>query len=147
MVPRGIALGARITGSDWIEGGLTPDDAVAFARGLKEAGMDYVDVSSGGVTADVRNPTTAGYNVPIAERVRRETGLATRVVGLITAPRQAEAIVAEGRADMVAIGRAFLDDPHWAWEAARQLGGEVDRPPQYLRVSRALWSGVTAPRG
>jgi NADPH2 dehydrogenase len=146
VVPRGIPLGARVTGNDWVDGGLTTDDAVAFARGLKEAGLDFVCVSSGGASADIRNPATAGYNVPAAERIRREAGIATRAVGLITTPRQAEEIVADGKADMVALGRAFLDDPHWAWEAARQLGGEVERPNQYLRVGRALWQGVTTPR-
>ncbi|HEX2216325.1 MAG TPA: NADH:flavin oxidoreductase/NADH oxidase [Xanthobacteraceae bacterium] len=144
-MPRDVPLGARITGSDWVEGGLTPDDAVAFARGLRDAGMDYVDISSGGATADIRTPTTPGYNVPIAEKVKHEAGIATRVVGMITGPRQADAIVSDGRADMVALGRAMLDDPHWAWEAARQLGGEVERPPQYARVARKLWP-VEAPR-
>lgn len=142
VVPRGTPLGARITGSDWTEGGLTPDDAVAFARGLQQAGFDYVDISSGGITADTRNPTVPEYNVPIAEKVKREVGMPTRVVGLITLPEQAESIVASGKADMVALGRAFLDDPHWAWEAARQLGAEVDRPPQYLRVGPKLWTGA-----
>ncbi|HET9902869.1 MAG TPA: NADH:flavin oxidoreductase/NADH oxidase [Xanthobacteraceae bacterium] len=145
-VPRGIPVGARITGSDWAEGGLTTDDAVDFARGLKEAGLDFVCVSSGGAQADIRTPTAPGYNVPAAERIRREAGIATRAVGLITSPQQAEDIVAAGKADLVAIGRAFLDDPHWAWEAARQLGAEVERPNQYLRVSRALWQGVAQPR-
>lgn len=144
VVPSGTPVGARITGSDWAEGGLTPDDAVAFARGLKQAGFNYVDVSSGGITADTRNPTTPGYNVPIAERVKREVGLPTRTVGLITTPQQAEAIIAEGKADMVALGRGFLDDPHWAWAAARELGGEVARPPQYLRAGPKLWSAATA---
>jgi NADPH2 dehydrogenase len=140
-VPRAIPLGARITGSDWTDGGMTPDDAVEFARGLKQAGLDYVDISSGGANADVRTPTTPGYNVPIAARVRAAAGLPTRVVGLIANPKQAEEIVRDGKADMVALGRAMLDDPHWAWEAARQLGAEVTRPPQYARVSRQLWPG------
>ncbi len=144
VVPRGLPLGARMTGSDWTEGGMTPDDAVAFARGLREAGMDYVDISSGGVTGDTRNPTTAGYNVPVAERVRREVGIPTRVVGLITTPAQAQAVVAEGKADMVALGRAFLDNPHWGWAAARELGAEVARPPQYLRVGPKLWAAPAA---
>ena len=144
VVPRGLPLGARITGSDWNEGGMTPDDAVAFARGLREAGMDYVDVSSGGVTADTRNPATAGYNVPVAERVRREVGIPTRTVGLITSPAQAQAVIAEGKADMVALGRTFLDHPHWAWTAARELGAEVERAPQYLRVGPKLWSAPPA---
>jgi NADPH2 dehydrogenase len=143
-VPAGIPLGARITGSDWTEGGLTPDDAVAFAKGLREAGLDYICVSSGGITADTRNPTTPGYNIAIAERVQREAGISARAVGLISTPQQAEAVVADGKADLVALGRAFLDDPHWAWEAARQLGGEVERPLQYLRVAPKLWPAPTA---
>jgi 2,4-dienoyl-CoA reductase-like NADH-dependent reductase (Old Yellow Enzyme family) len=97
-------------------------------------------VSSGGVTADTRNPTTPGYNVPIAERVKREAGIATRVVGLIVAPEQAETVVAEGKADMVAMARAILDDPRWGWHAARELGAEVPRVPQYQRVSPKLWA-------
>jgi 2,4-dienoyl-CoA reductase-like NADH-dependent reductase (Old Yellow Enzyme family) len=143
-VPLGIALGARITGSDWVDGGLTPADAVFCAKTLNAAGLDYVDVSSGGIASDVRNPTTLGYNVPIAEQVRT-TGIVTRTVGLIVAPKQAETIVAEGKADMVAMARAVLDDPHWGWHAARALGAEVRRPNQYLRSGPALWSGPTLP--
>src|SRR6185295_7871561 len=94
-VPKSIALGARITGSDWREDGLSPADAVAYSKALKADGLDYIDVSSGGVTADTRNPTGHGYNVPIAERIKREAGIATRVVGLIVTPAQAEAVVAD----------------------------------------------------
>src|SRR5512139_905172 len=113
VVPKGIPLGARITGSDWREGGLTADDAVAISRMLKAEGLDFFCISSGGVTADTRNPTEPGYNVPIAARVKKEAGITTRTVGLIVKPEQAEAIVAKGEADMVSLGRAFLDDPHW----------------------------------
>jgi NADPH2 dehydrogenase len=142
VLPSHYPFGARITGSDWADGGITPDDAVACAQMLKAAGLDYVDVSSGGVSADIRNPATAGYNVAIAERVKRETGLVTRTVGLIIAPEQAEAVVADGKADCVALGRAILDDPHWGWHAARALGAEVERPPQYKRAGPALWAGA-----
>jgi len=141
-VPRAIALGARITGSDWLDGGMTAADAVFCANTLKDSGFDYVDISSGGVSADSRNPTSPGYNVPIAERVRRDTGIATRTVGLIVTAKQAEAIVADGKADMVALARAVIDDPHWGWHAARALGAEVRRPNQYLRSSPSLWPGV-----
>jgi NADPH2 dehydrogenase len=141
-VPSTIALGARITGSDWRDDGLSADDAVAYSKALKMDGLDYIDVSSGGVTADTRNPTTPGYNVPIAERIKRETGVATRVVGLIVAPKQAEAIVAEGKADMVAMARSILDDPRWGWHAARELGVEVPRVPQYQRAAPKLWPGA-----
>jgi NADPH2 dehydrogenase len=139
-VPRAVPLGARITGSDWREGGLTPDDAVAIARALKAEGLDFVDISSGGVAADIRTPTEPGYNVPIAARVKREAGIATRTVGLIVAPEQAEAVVANGEADMVAMARAMLDDPHWPWHAAKALGAEVSRPVQYERVAPKLWA-------
>jgi NADPH2 dehydrogenase len=139
-VPKSIALGARITGSDWRDDGLSAGDAVTYSLALKAAGLDYIDVSSGGITADTRNPTGPGYNVPIAEQVRRGAGIATRVVGLITTPAQAEAIVAEGKADMVALGRAMLDDPRWGWHAAGVLGAEVPRAQQYLRAGPKLWA-------
>ena len=90
VVPKGVPLGARITGSDWREGGLTPDDAVAIAKALKGEGIDFICISSGGVTADIRNPTEPGYNVPIAARVKQEAGIATRCVGLIVKPEHAE---------------------------------------------------------
>ena len=139
-VPRNVPLGARITGSDWREGGLTADDAVAVAKALKGEGLDFIDVSSGGVTYDTRNPSEPGYNVPIAERIKREAGIATRVVGLVYEPEHAEAIVRDGKADMVAMARAFLDDPHWGWHAAKTLGADIPRPPQYLRVGPKLWA-------
>jgi len=143
VVPLGTPLGARITGSDWTEGGLSAADAVVIARALKEAGLDYIDISSGGVGVGGGSlPTEPGYNVPIAEQVRREAGIPTRVVGRIVSPQHAEAIVVDGRADLVALARAFLDDPHWGWHAAQALGGEVARPPQYQRVSPALWPGA-----
>jgi len=141
-VPRGIALGARISGTDWLDGGITAADAVDVAKALKQAGLDYIDVSSGNITPDSRPPTEPGYNVPIAEQIRRETGLAVRTVGMIVTAKQAEAIVAEGKADMVALARAFLDDPHWGWHAAQTLGAEVARPPQYARVAPKLWPGA-----
>jgi len=141
-IPATMALGARITGSDWVDGGLTPDDAVALSKGLKGAGADYIDISSGGIAADTRNPTALGYNVSIAERVKREAGIATRTVGLIVSPKQAEGIVAEGKADMISMARAFLDDPHWGWHAALALEAEVKRPPQYLRAGPKLWPGA-----
>jgi NADPH2 dehydrogenase len=141
-VPTGTPVGARITGTDWVEGGLTVDDAVAFARELKAAGLDYVDVSSGAITADAQRAPTPGFNVPFAEKVKREVEIATRTVGLIATPKQAEAIVAEGKADMVALARAFLDDPHWGWHAAAALDADVARPKQYLRAAPKLWPGA-----
>jgi 2,4-dienoyl-CoA reductase-like NADH-dependent reductase (Old Yellow Enzyme family) len=142
VVPRTIALGARITGSDWTDGGLTPEDAVAQAAALKEAGLDFVCVSSGGIAADTRITLGPGYQVPFAETVRRATGMPTRAVGLIATPGQAEAIIAEGKSDMVAMARAFLDNPHWGWHAAQALGAEVRRPAPYLRAAPKTWPGA-----
>jgi NADPH2 dehydrogenase len=142
-VPGGTPLGARITGTDWVEGGLTADDAVVFARELKSAGLDYVDVSSGAITADAQRAPTPGFNLPFAEKVKREVAIATRTVGLIATPKQAEAVIAEGKADMVALGRAFLDDPHWAWHAAEALGASVARPKQYSRADPKMWPGAS----
>ena len=144
VVPKGTPLGARITGSDWREGGLTPDDAVAVAKLLKAEGLDFICVSSGGVAADVRNPSAPGFNVPIAARVKREAGIVTRTVGLIVKPEHAEEIVAKGEVDLVSFGRAFLDDPHWGWHAAKALGAEVPRPPQYQRSGPKLWAPAAA---
>jgi 2,4-dienoyl-CoA reductase-like NADH-dependent reductase (Old Yellow Enzyme family) len=141
-IPRGIPLGARITGTDWLDGGLTGDDAVELAKALKQAGLDFVDISSGNISPDSRWPTDPGFNVPVAEKVRRESGIAVRVVGMIANAKQAEALIAEGKADMVAMARAFLDDPHWAWHAAQTLGAEVARPVQYARSAPALWPGA-----
>jgi 2,4-dienoyl-CoA reductase-like NADH-dependent reductase (Old Yellow Enzyme family) len=144
VVPQGLPLGARITGSDWRDGGLTADDAVAIAKALKGEGLDFICISSGGVTADTRTPTEPGYNVPIAERVKKEAGIATRTVGMVIKPEQAEEIVAQGKADLVSFGRVFLDDPHWGWHAAKALGAEVARPPQYQRAGPKLWAPAAA---
>lgn len=140
VVPKHVALGARITGSDWREGGLTPDDAVKIAQMLKAEGVDFICVSSGGNAADIRNPTEPGFNVPIAERVKKEAGIATRAVGLILKPEHAEEVIVKGQADLVAMGRCFLDDPHWGWHAAKALKAEVARPVQYARSGPALWA-------
>jgi NADPH2 dehydrogenase len=144
VVPKTIPLGARITGSDWHEGGLTPDDAVNIAKALKSEGIDFICVSSGGVAGGIHNPTEPGFNVPIAARVKKEVGISTRAVGLIVKPEHAEEIVAKGQADMVAMARGFLDDPHWGWHAAKVLGAEVARPMQYARAGPKLWAPAAA---
>jgi 2,4-dienoyl-CoA reductase-like NADH-dependent reductase (Old Yellow Enzyme family) len=137
--PKNRPLGMRITGYDWIEGGIEVTDAVAFARELKRRGIDFVCVSSGGITTDAKIAIGPNYQVPFAEAMRREARIPTRAVGLIATPRQAEAIIAQGKADMVALARAFLDNPHWAWSAARAMGADVARPPQYQRASARVW--------
>ena len=140
--PRGKALGMRITGSDWIDGGLTSADAALFAAALRKAGLDYVCVSSGGISPDARVTVGPGYQVPFAETVKRGAGIAVQAVGMIADPHQAEAILAEGRADWVALARAFLDDPRWSWHAADELGADIACPPQYARSRPKLWPGA-----
>jgi 2,4-dienoyl-CoA reductase-like NADH-dependent reductase (Old Yellow Enzyme family) len=140
-------FGVRISASEWMEGGFSLDEAVIYCRELKALGCDYVCVSSGGNAAKARIPFAANYQVPFAARIRRETGIATRAVGLIADPHQAEAILAAGEADMVALARGFLDDPHWVWHAAAALGAEATYPPQYLRSKPATWPGAKIARG
>ncbi|MBC7671188.1 MAG: NADH:flavin oxidoreductase/NADH oxidase [Polaromonas sp.] len=127
-------LGVRCNGTDWMPQGITPDDAVAYARALRDRGCDYVDVSSGG-NAIAQIPLAPGYQVPFASKVRAEAAIPTMAVGLIRDPRHAESIVAEGHADMVALGRGMLNDPRWPWHAAEELGATVKVPYQYGRAA------------
>ena len=103
-------------------GGTTIEDTIVFAKELKEAGCDFICCSSGGVVSMVPPLIRAGYQVKFAERIRREIGIPSRAVGMIFTGAQAEAIVAEGQADMVAVGRGYIDDPRWAWHAGDELG-------------------------
>ncbi len=145
--PAAKPLGVRISASEWMEGGFTLDEAVIYCRELKAIGCDYICISSGGNAAKARIPFAANYQVPFAARIRKEVGIATRAVGLIVDPHQAEAILATGEADMVALARGFLDDPHWVWHAAEALGAEAVYPPQYLRSKPATWPGARIARG
>jgi NADPH2 dehydrogenase len=137
-----VAVGARITGSDWMEGGITPDEAVHVARELERRGCDYLDVTSGGVSPNAKVELGPGYQVPFADAVKRAVRIPVWSVGLIVTPHQAEEIVASGRADMVALARTILDDPRWPWHAADALGAEIARPPQYERAGPKLWPGA-----
>ena len=134
-------LTARITGSDWMDGGLGPDDAVALTRALQAEGVGMVCVTTGGVVGTARIPVAPGYQLPHAAAVRQATGLPTQAVGLIRTAEEAEAILAAGQADAVALARAFLDDPRWPWQAARALGATVAVPPQYARGAAPNWKG------
>lgn len=146
VVPRTVALGARITGTDWAEGGLAVEDAIAFASALKAAGLDYVCVSGGGVVPQMKIPIGPGYQVPLAAKVRAEANITTRAVGMIVDPQQAEAIIASQQADFVALARAVLDDPNWVWHAAERLGGRISYPPQYGRAASEVWPGAKIAR-
>jgi 2,4-dienoyl-CoA reductase-like NADH-dependent reductase (Old Yellow Enzyme family) len=140
--PRRKPMGAKISGTDFAEGGWTPDDAVVYARELKTLGCDYVTVSGGGVVLDTKVPVAPGYQVPYAERVRRESGITTGSVGLVSEPQQAEDIVASGKADFVSLARAMLFDPRWPWHAAVVLGADIKYPPQYERCHPKVWPGA-----
>ncbi len=131
--PADRALGIRISASEYADGGWSIADAIAFVTELKRLGCDFVDVSGGGVVAHQKIPLGPGYQVPFAEQIKRATGMVTMTVGMITDPRQAEAILTDGKADLVALGRAFLRNPRWVWDAADALGGEAFCPPQFLR--------------
>lgn len=132
--PEAKPLGVRISASDWVDGGWDLPHSIEFAQRLKAAGCDWIDASSGGLAPEQKIALGPGYQVPFAEAIRRETGIATMAVGMITEPRQAEDIVAAGRADMVALARGMLFNPHWAWRAAAELGGELIAPKQYWRA-------------
>jgi len=124
---------ARISATDWVEGGWDLEQSVVFARELREAGVDLVDCSSGGTVPDAKVPLAPGYQVPFAAAIRERAGVATGAVGMITEPAQAEAIVAGGQADLVLLARGMLRDPYWPLHAARALGADVRWPDQYLR--------------
>lgn len=130
-------LFVRISASDWTEGGWTADDSVALARLLKARGVDLIDCSSGGNIAGAPIPLSPGYQVPFAARIRREAGIATAAVGLITEPAQANAIIANGEADLVLLAREMLRDPYFAVHAAQTLGETAAWPLQYLRAAPA----------
>jgi NADPH2 dehydrogenase len=147
VVPADKPVGIRVSSTDWVEGGWDLAQTIEFCNALKARGVDWIDASSGGVSPHQKIPLGPGYQVHFAEAIKRETGLATIAVGLITEAQQAEEIVASGKADMIALGRAFLYEPRWGWHAAAQLGGEVEAPPQYWRsqpsTQKALFGKTT----
>jgi 2,4-dienoyl-CoA reductase-like NADH-dependent reductase (Old Yellow Enzyme family) len=132
--PERLPLFVRLSSTDWVEGGWTIEDSIALARDLKPLGVDLIDCSSGGNVAHATIPLGPGYQVPFAEQVRREAGLATGAVGLITDPQQAEEILRSGCADLIVVARQFLRDPYWAIHAAQSLGEPPPVPNQYLRA-------------
>ena len=123
----------RVSATDWVEGGWSLDETVVYAKALQARGCAAIDVSSGGLSAKQAIPIGPGYQVPLAKRLKDGVGMPTMAVGLITEPAQAEAILAEGQADAVALARAMLYDPRWPWHAAAALGAQVSAPPQYWR--------------
>jgi 2,4-dienoyl-CoA reductase-like NADH-dependent reductase (Old Yellow Enzyme family) len=135
-------IGAKISGTDFSPGGWTVEEAVVYARELKRLGCGYVTVSGGGVVLDAKVPVAPGYQVPYAERVRRDSGVTTGSVGLIAGAQQAEGIITSGKADFVALARGMLFDPRWPWHAALALGADIKYPPQYERCHPKVWPGA-----
>ena len=133
--PEHLPLFVRISATDWADGGWNADESVQLAKRLRERGVDLVDASSGGLVPNAKIPAAPGFQVQFAARIRREAGIATAAVGLITEPAQANAIVAEGEADFVFLARAMLRDPYWPVHAAATLGEPASWPKQYLRAA------------
>jgi 2,4-dienoyl-CoA reductase-like NADH-dependent reductase (Old Yellow Enzyme family) len=141
--PESLPLFVRISASDWIDGGWTIEESVELAKLLRSHGVDLIDASSGGLAPQQRIAAGPGYQVPFAAQIRREAGIATGAVGMITEPEQAEAIVASGEADLILIARELLRDPYWPLHAARVLGVDLPWPSQYQRAKpEPLAAGV-----
>jgi 2,4-dienoyl-CoA reductase-like NADH-dependent reductase (Old Yellow Enzyme family) len=133
--PEQAPLFVRISGTDWVDGGWDVRQSIELARRLKELGVDLIDCSSGGSVPHAKIPVGPGYQTPFAQEIRRETGIMTGAVGMITSSIQAEHIIGTGQADAVSLAREFLRDPYWPLRAARELGQLISWPAQYLRAA------------
>jgi 2,4-dienoyl-CoA reductase-like NADH-dependent reductase (Old Yellow Enzyme family) len=131
--PQQKPLGIRVSATDWVDGGWTLDETLVLARELKKLGCDYIDVSTGGLDPRQKIPLAPGFQVPFADKVKRETGIPTMTVGLIAGYRQAEDILAAGKSDFICIARGAMWDPRWAWHAAEELGAETPYAPKMMR--------------
>ncbi|WP_043892673.1 NADH:flavin oxidoreductase/NADH oxidase [Providencia sneebia] len=134
-ISENIAIGVRISATDWIEGGWNLEESIQLAKYLETLQCDYINVSSGGLSGKQQIPVSPNYQVPLAEAIHKQTNMPVIAVGLITEPIQAEAIIATGQADFIAVGRGILFDPRWPWHAAAQLNHTIQVAPQYLRCA------------
>lgn len=134
-------LGVRISATDWIEHGWSPEHSVAFAQALKSRGCDYIAASSGGILPTQKIPVGPGYQVPLAEKIQLNAHLPSIAVGLINSAHAAEQILQEGQASLIALGRGMTYDPRWAWHAAAELNESMNYPPQYARSHPSMRSG------
>jgi len=132
--PENLPLAVRLSAIDWKEGGWQIEDSIALAKLLKTEGVDLVDCSSGGVVPDAKITVAPGYQVPFAEKIRRDADISTAAVGFITEARQADDIVRSGRADLVLLARQMLAEPYWPAHAAKALGHQLTPPNQYARA-------------
>lgn len=137
VLPDRCPLFVRISATDWIEGGWDADQSVELARALKPLGVDLIDVSSGGNAEQAVMPVGPGYQTAFSERIRREAGIATATVGMITSASQADHVVRTGQADFVLLARELLRNPYWPLHAAQELGHPMPWPAQYLRAAPA----------
>lgn len=147
VFPSERAVSVRISATDWVEGGFTVDEAVAFSKMLEARGVDVIHVSSGGLHPDQKLEIAPGYQVPLARAVKQAVSVPVVAVGLITEPAHAEAIIANGDADLIGVARTVLYDPRWPWHAAAALGAQVGVANQYLRCQppqfRSLFASKT----
>jgi 2,4-dienoyl-CoA reductase-like NADH-dependent reductase (Old Yellow Enzyme family) len=134
VLPEGMPLFLRISATDWVKGGWDIDESIELARIVRRLGIDLIDCSSGGSSPDAAVPLRPGYQVPFAERIRKEAGILTGAVGLITDPQQADDILCNGSADLVFLAREFLREPYWPIKAAHALGTAMPVPVQYARA-------------
>ena len=134
--PQDLPVLVRLSATDWVEGGWDLAQSVALVKELKKIGIDFIDCSTAGLTHDAKIPVGPSYQVPFAEEIRKQTGIATGAVGMITEAKQAEDIIAQGKADVVLLARALLNDPYWPLHAARELGADIEWPKQYGRGKR-----------
>ena len=132
-------MGVRISATDWLEGGWDVPEAVVFCQELRALGCDYIAVSTGGLSLAQQVPLGEGHQIPFAATIRREADVPTMAVGMIHRPRHAEAVIAEGQADFVALARGMLANPRWPWHAAAVLDADVDYPPQHVRAYKSAW--------
>ena len=140
--PREKPVGMRISASDWVDGGWDIDQSIELARALDARGCDFIHVSSGGLSTAQKIPLEAGYQIPFAAQIKAQVSMPVIGVGLITEPEHAEAIIAEGHADLVALARGMLYDPRWPWHAAARLGARVSAPRQYWRCEPQAARGL-----
>jgi len=140
-------IGVRLSATDWIEGGWDLEQTIKACQSIEALGADYVHISSGGLSPLQKISAGPGYQIPFAAAVKQNTDLPVIAVGNISEPLQAETVLRTGQADLIAIGRAMLYNPRWAWQAARDLGVEPQYPQQYERANPDRWNrpGINAP--
>ncbi len=138
-------IGVRISATDWVEGGWGIEDSIALAKELRARGCDYIVTTSGGVSLKQKIPAGPLYQIPLAEAVRQGSGITTMAVGQITEPAQAETVLSSGKADLIAIGRRLMYDPHWAWRAAQELGVFLKYPARYRNANPRIGQAMDFP--